>query len=283
MHEFPSDPALTWLGDDDGPLRRDGRAERVDILRYIPLRRLTYRLHDGAGLPARVIAKAKRTGGLDRAAVACLAVNRAATRRPSALRVPRMLRMEPPRHALYLEELPGESLNVALAGLDLTDAMEQLGAAASRTSRSWRSRASPRAAPWTGCTSRGEAVERIEPVRAVGRRPRPRGLRRAGADRARGRRLVFCQGDFLPGQVLYDRSGWSVIDFDDSRYADPLSDVAAMYARDAPGARPVGGGRPSTPGVPIWRRTPRAPVSRSTGAGGGGSSPCSSSPSSPSG
>jgi aminoglycoside phosphotransferase (APT) family kinase protein len=43
-------------------------------------------------------------------------------------------------------------------------------------------------------------------------------------------RLRFCQGDFLPGQVLCDPSGWSVIDFDDSRYADPLSEVAALYA-----------------------------------------------------
>ena len=41
---------------------------------------------------------------------------------------------------------------------------------------------------------------------------------------------MFCQGDFLPGQVLHDPGGWSVIDFDDSRYTDPLSDVAAMYA-----------------------------------------------------
>jgi aminoglycoside phosphotransferase (APT) family kinase protein len=40
---------------------------------------------------------------------------------------------------------------------------------------------------------------------------------------------VFSQGDFLPGQVLCHSSGWSVIDFDDSHYADPLSDVAAMY------------------------------------------------------
>src|SRR6185436_12330312 len=42
-------------------------------------------------------------------------------------------------------------------------------------------------------------------------------------------RPLFCQGDFLPGQVLCHPSGWSVIDFDDSHYADPLSEVAAMY------------------------------------------------------
>ena len=43
-------------------------------------------------------------------------------------------------------------------------------------------------------------------------------------------RPLFCQGDFLPGQILCHPSGWSVIDFDDSRYGDPLSEVAAMYA-----------------------------------------------------
>ena len=45
-----------------------------------------------------------------------------------------------------------------------------------------------------------------------------------------GGRLLFCQGSFLPGQILCDPSGGSVIDFDDSRYADPLSEVAALYA-----------------------------------------------------
>ena len=75
VHEFPSDPTLSWLDEHDGPFHRDGRVERVDILRYIPLRRVTFRLHDGAGLPPSVIAKAKGTGGLNRATVAFFAVN----------------------------------------------------------------------------------------------------------------------------------------------------------------------------------------------------------------
>jgi aminoglycoside phosphotransferase (APT) family kinase protein len=44
------------------------------------------------------------------------------------------------------------------------------------------------------------------------------------------RRLLYCQGDFLPGQMLCHDDRWSIIDLDDSRYADPLSDVAALYA-----------------------------------------------------
>ena len=70
---------------------------------------------------------------------------------------------------------------------------------------------------------------------------------------------MFCQGDFLPGQVLCDPGGWSVIDFDDSRYADPLSEVAAMYAA-MPRELGLSGSAPSTPAVPTSRRTPIAPA-----------------------
>src|SRR3712207_2548127 len=47
VHEFPSDPGLTWLDEEPGPLRLGGGAEKVEVLRYIPLRRLTFRLYDG--------------------------------------------------------------------------------------------------------------------------------------------------------------------------------------------------------------------------------------------
>jgi Ser/Thr protein kinase RdoA (MazF antagonist) len=231
VHEFPSDPALPWLGEDPGPLRLAGTQEHVEVLRYIPLRRLTFRLHDGAGLPPRVIAKAKRASGLNRAATAFLAVHLAANKRRSdAPTVPRLLRLEPPRHVLYLEELPGRTLDVAIGTLDLVPAMEQLGTlhrslqelevrglTARRTAGDWLDDA--RSATSQIGLFVPSAARRAAEVHA--------GLvRNAPADE----RLLFCQGDFLPGQVLHHPSRWSVIDFDDSRYADPLSEVAAMYA-----------------------------------------------------
>ena len=228
VHEFPSEPVLSWLDEPDGPLRRDGRAEQVEILRYIPLRRLTYRLFDGAGLPDRVIAKSKRAGGLNRAALAFLAVNQAAGRRPAAPRVPRLLRLEPPRHTLYLEELPGRPLHVAIAGLDLGEAMSELGGL-HRSFQELEVKGLPvrRVADWLRDTR--EAVERIAmfvPSAADRAEAICADLGRTAPDDVRP---LFCQGDFLPGQILRDPSGWSVIDLDDSRYADPLSDVAAMY------------------------------------------------------
>ena len=96
---FPAEPVLTWLDDDDGPLRSDGQARHIEVLRYIPLRRLTFRLHDGAGLPPSVIAKVKRPGGLNRAATAFEAVQEAADRRRSGtLTVPRLLQVDARRH-----------------------------------------------------------------------------------------------------------------------------------------------------------------------------------------
>jgi aminoglycoside phosphotransferase len=231
VHEFPSDPALTWLDDDPGPLRLGGVRERVDVLRYIPLRRLTARVHGAAGLPPRTIAKVKRTSGLNRAATAFLAVHLAANKRRSdAPRVPRLLRLEPPRHVLHLEELPGQTLADAIDTLDLTAAMEHLGAVhrslqeldvrgltGRRTTADWLGDAAA-AASQIGLfvPSAAPLAEEVHTTLA----------RDAPDDRA----PLFCQGDFLPGQVLCDPSGWSVIDFDDSRYADPLSEVAAMYA-----------------------------------------------------
>jgi Ser/Thr protein kinase RdoA (MazF antagonist) len=212
-------------------LRSDGHPARVEVLRYIPLRRLTYRLHDEPGLPPSVIAKVKRTGGLNRAAIAFLAVHQAAgRRRADALRVPRLLRLDPPRHVLHLEELPGTPLDVALEGLDLTEAMEQLGTLhravheldvhnlpQRRTTADWL-QDSRHAATQIGLFVPAAARE-AEAVHAELERTAPEDVR-----------PLFCQGDFLPGQVLCDPGGWSVIDFDDSRYADPLSEVAALHA-----------------------------------------------------
>ena len=49
--DFPDEPALTWLREPTGPLWSWGKPSRLRILRYIPLRRVTFLLEgaDGAG------------------------------------------------------------------------------------------------------------------------------------------------------------------------------------------------------------------------------------------
>lgn len=231
VYAFPSEPVLSWLDDADGPLRSDGRLARAEVLRYIPLRRVTFRLHDAVGLPPRVIAKVKRTGGLNRAANSFLAVQQAAGRRRPAdvPRVPRLLRLDPPRHVLHLEELPGESLDVAVARMDLTEAMEQLGTL-HRGLQELDVRGLPRrrvVADWLlDARHAATLIGLYVPSTARQAEEAYDLLSRTAPEDGRP---LFCQGDFLPGQVLCHPSGWSVIDFDDSHYADPLSEVAAMY------------------------------------------------------
>lgn len=228
---FPSEPVLTWLGDRDGPLRSGGEAGHIEVLRYIPLRRLTFRVHGGAGLPATVIAKVKRPGGLKRATTAFVAAREAADRAPSrTLTVPRLLQLDAPRHVLYLEQLPGKPLNLAIGELDLTTAMEQLG-----TLHRELQELDVRGLPTRRCTAdwlqdAGDAASRIGLFVPSAARSAQQVYAQLERDAPEDGRLLYCQGDFLPGQILCHPSGWSVIDLDDSRYADPLSEVAAMYA-----------------------------------------------------
>ena len=79
-YDFPDEPLMDWLGQEDGPLRCHGDGAGVQILRYIPLRRVTFLVRDAAGLPARVIAKSKAEQGLLRATRALVATHQAAAR-----------------------------------------------------------------------------------------------------------------------------------------------------------------------------------------------------------
>jgi len=139
------------------------------------------------------------------------------------------LRVDPARHVLYLQELPGDHLDVALSELDVTGAMERLGTL-HRSLQELEVHGVPsrRVAAWLQDAS--AAAERIGLfVPSVGGQARAlyAELERTAPEDGP---QMFCQGDFLPGQILCHESGWSVIDFDDSRTADPLSEVAAMYA-----------------------------------------------------
>jgi aminoglycoside phosphotransferase (APT) family kinase protein len=226
--EFPAEPVLTWLADVDGPLRGHGPEATASVLRYIPLRRVTFRLTGVAGLPQAVIGKAKRADGLRRAASAFRAVHEAAA--GSAVRVPQVLRLDLPRHLLCLEHLPGRPLEHAAASLGLASAMEQLGRLHHELHELDVRGLPPRrgTADWLADARRAAATVALlvpsaaHPARLVHEAL----LHHAPADDA----TTYCQGDMAPDQVLCDPSGWSVVDLDDSHLADPLSEVAALYA-----------------------------------------------------
>jgi hypothetical protein len=127
-YDFPDEPLMDWLGQDDGPLLCHGDGAGVQILRYIPLRRVTFLVRDAPGLPAQVIAKTKPESGLLRAALALAATHDAAAGQDGeSLTVPRPVRLDMGRQLLYLEELPGRPLDEVLSQVGVAEGMSRLG------------------------------------------------------------------------------------------------------------------------------------------------------------
>jgi aminoglycoside phosphotransferase len=228
-YDFPDDPLMDWLGEDDGPLGCYGEEASVQILRYIPLRRVTFLVRDAAGLPARVIAKSKDDHGLLRAARALVATHQAAIDAgDGALSVPRLVRLDARRRVLYLEELPGRPLDKVLSEVGVAEGMSRLGALHRRLQelpvRGLRVRRGTD--DWLSAADvAARQVGLLVPSAAGQTQALYDGLLRTAPDDGE---LLFCQGDFSPGQILCHSSGWSVIDLDDGHYADPLAEVAML-------------------------------------------------------
>ena len=229
-YDFPDEPVMDWLSQDDGPLLCHGDGASVQILRYIPLRRVTFLVRDAPGLPARVIAKTKKTSGLLRATRALVATHQVAARAGAgALAVPHPVRLDTRRRLLYLEELPGRSLDEVLSQIGVAEAMSRLGTVHRQLQelpvRGLRVRKG--ANDWLAAADLAATQVGLL-VPSAASRAQALYDELVGAAPGDGE-LLFCQGDFVPSQILCHSSGWSVIDLDDGHYADPLAEVAALY------------------------------------------------------
>jgi hypothetical protein len=234
-YDFPDEPVMDWLTGPDGALAGHGDEARVEVLRYIPLRRVTFRLTDGAGLPRRVIVKTKSESGLVRAARALTAAHAAAE--TSRFDVPRPVLLDLPRRLMYLEELPGRALDTQLDRLGLDVGMRLLG----ELHRGVHELDVPDVGRWTAVdwltAARSAALQVAVLVPSVAARLEAVCARLAATlpDDGDGVDIAFCQGDFVPGQILCAGppdtavERWSVLDLDDGHRADPHSEVASLY------------------------------------------------------
>ena len=128
--EFPEDPVMDWLVTSDGALTAHGEQATRRVLRYIPLRRVTFLLERAPGLPDRVIAKTKRRRSIVRAARALLSARRAVERGGGRrVHLPEPVRLDAGRRLLYLAVLPGRTLSELLAAgeIDRDAALHRLG------------------------------------------------------------------------------------------------------------------------------------------------------------
>jgi aminoglycoside phosphotransferase (APT) family kinase protein len=224
---FPDDPYLLGLGMYLG----DGRSRPIDVMRYVPLRRLAFRVAGEDGTP--IVGKFKRTSRLAESYERLCAVARAsASARVSfAVAAPRGLDRE---HSLFFQEdRPGQDLASTLDEENHAALLRQAGVVhaelhtievPAETAGTWRLRAYVDAVhddlAWIAFMLPARAAVLVD-IAALLSRTLPRDERAS---------YRCCHGDFACGQLLVAPGRWSVIDFDLCRYADPYHEIAMMCA-----------------------------------------------------
>ncbi|MBI2276835.1 MAG: aminoglycoside phosphotransferase family protein [Dechloromonas sp.] len=227
-YEFPADAYLTTMAD----YFADAAAQptrRIDVLRYVPLRRFTFRTQDASGQP--VVAKFKRRSRYQ-SAYALLGQVHAALRPDSVgFSVAAPAGVDPARCLYFQSALPGSNLVDRLNQENLTAMLGHVGTlhralheASVATLPVWDRAAFMadlrRDVAWIGfmlpaCRERVDALLRI--------------IEGAAPDSIGGA-LAVCHGDFVCSQILVADSGWSVTDFDLCHLGDPYRDIAIFLA-----------------------------------------------------
>ncbi len=233
-HDFPDEPYLTTLPAFFGDrTRQEGReaASRVEVLRYVPLRRLTFRDSTGDQAGGSVIGKFKRRSRLreayERLSTVALVVGRSC----SSFSVPAPLGLDEERGLFFQETKPGEAVSTLLDVDSLTALLYGVGALHHDLHR----------APATELPrwDVGAFVDHLEADVAWVSFFRPDQaefleglwrLLRAHVPPVDPAHYAFCHGDFVCSHVLKADDRWSVVDFDLAMAADPYLDVAMLLA-----------------------------------------------------
>jgi aminoglycoside phosphotransferase (APT) family kinase protein len=241
IFEFPADPSLPAAAAERSPLR-DPAAQ---VLRYIPLTRITFRAGD-------VVGKFKRRAALleSYARLASAADAVAASGAGFAVAEPLGLDME--RGAFFQRRLPGRPVTEAVDAVSAEARLREIGA----LQRELHELDVP------GAPSRSDAdvVDRVAAdvawigIHAPGRQAALAGIGAgveallSGDGDGDGER-AFCHLDIDPDHILHDGRGFALLDLDDAAVADPCSDLSTMLtilAHHGPelfGTRPGDAGR----------------------------------------
>jgi aminoglycoside phosphotransferase len=222
VHDLPDDPRLPGAGRPGGPLVAGHGGAPVEVLRCIPLGRITFRTA-GSDEGEPVIGKIKAPRSLERAQ-ARLAAVRAVTA-GATFAVPAPLGIDADHDVLFQTLCPGRTLaqlaaedeaallrlgemhrEVHALDVDVPHADEDALRAELRADAAWIAFAAP---------AHADTAARVHRWLDANLRYCPRDER------------GFCHGDYSPPQILFDGEAWTVLDFDDAHRGDPYADVAA--------------------------------------------------------
>lgn len=225
VHDFPDDPRLAAAGHPDGPLRAGHGGVPVEVLRYIPLGRITFRT-TGSAAADPVIGKIKAPRSLERAEERLCAVRAAADGTTFAVADPLGIDRE---HGVWFQSAcPGRPLPDVARDGDTEAALRRFGevhreihglAVAAPPADEDERRADLCAdAAWiaSALPRLASVTERLQEWLEANLRACPPAER------------VFCHGDYSPAQILCDRDRWAVVDFDDAHLGDPYAEIATV-------------------------------------------------------
>ena len=234
MHEFPQDPYLPTMsgyfehlfGNNDSPKVKD-----LTVLRYVPRRRLTYRIAD-PGEPGKFrIGKFVRREQLNETYDKLSRVSAAANQQQSLFSVAAPLGVDDEQGVFFQTHLDGQNLAHCIDEENFEKSFFAIGAIHHEIHQ-----LDVPGVPQGGFESilkdlnkRVKLISYLRPdtaaflgsVRAVLAEDQPT------IDR---RNYTFCHGDFGCHQVLRQRERWAVIDFDGCRYGDRYREIARVLA-----------------------------------------------------
>ncbi len=223
-YQFPDDSYLETMGGFFA-----APPQGLKVLRYVPLRRLTFRGADDAGKP--VIGKFKRASRFRQAYELLGVVADAVDAAAPGFRVSRPLALDEARCLYFQSALPGDDLAQALTAENCVALLERVGALL-RALHEVPVPAAPAAAPEGALETLRRDVAWIrfmQPDLAPWLEGTRLAMERAAPDVA-GREALFCHGDFVCSQILMADDGWSVTDFDLCHRGDPCRDLAILLA-----------------------------------------------------
>ena len=237
--EFPQDPYVTGLASVFGGERpQHNRLESgaaIDVLRYVPRLRLTFRAaalkQTGAPAIGKVVRPAAAEGIYDRLVKVADTLARAARSVPATFSVAAPLGIDPHDGIVFQELKPGKELSPLLNQDNFKRLLYDVG----RIHRDLHCLNVPDLPAWDLDGFLRRLSTYIECIAFF--RPEQRlflddvqDLLFRRVPHVDSRTYTFCHGDFSCHQILKDGDRWSVVDFDGCLRGDPLFEVAKLMA-----------------------------------------------------
>ncbi len=224
--EFPDDSYLpgmsSWFRE-----ASSAAAGRVHVLRYVPLRRFTFRTKLG---DTSVIGKIKRKSRYREAWSLLRIVDRAVTMMNAPFAVARPLHLNDER-ALYLQSaLPGRDLLSVIDATNDQRLLARVGELHASLHRILppRELATRKNSQWAnGAATDVEMIAFLNPRQCKELEVLPSLLQRQMPPEAPN---SFCHGDFVCSQLLVEEDRWSITDFDLCHAGDRYRDIAMFLA-----------------------------------------------------